>query len=39
MFGGSRHSTQDVDSDMSPRERSKLRELLKNPAVIAMLSK
>jgi len=38
LFGGSSRSTKDVDADMSPRERSKLRELLKNPVVISMLS-
>jgi hypothetical protein len=39
MFGGRKDSTQDVDADMSPRERSKFRELLKNPVVISMISK
>jgi hypothetical protein len=39
MFGGSSKSNRDVDADMSPRERSKFRELLKNPVVIGMLSK
>ena len=39
LFGGSSKSTKDVEANMSPRERSKLRELLKNPVVITMLSK
>ncbi|CAF0735832.1 unnamed protein product [Adineta ricciae] len=38
LFGGSSKSTKDIDANMSPRERSKLRELLKNPVVITMLS-
>jgi hypothetical protein len=39
MFGGNKKSTGNVDADMTPRERSKFRELLKNPVVITMLSK
>ncbi|CAF0906063.1 unnamed protein product [Rotaria sp. Silwood1] len=38
LFGGSSKSNRDVEADMSPRERSKFRELLKNPIVISMLS-
>ncbi|CAF0771936.1 unnamed protein product [Adineta ricciae] len=38
LFGGSSKSNRDVESDLPPRERSKLRELLKNPIVITMLS-
>lgn len=39
MFGGNKLSTKDINSNISPREQSKLRELLKNPVVITMLSK
>lgn len=39
LFGGSSKSKGDVEADMTPGERSKLRELLKNPVVISMLSK
>ncbi|CAF1232698.1 unnamed protein product [Adineta steineri] len=38
MFGGDKQSTRDVEADMTPKERSKYRELLKNPIVISMLS-
>ncbi|UJR22170.1 hypothetical protein I4U23_025234 [Adineta vaga] len=38
LFGGSSKSNRDVESDLPPRERSKFRELLKNPIVITMLS-
>ncbi|CAF4137150.1 unnamed protein product [Rotaria sp. Silwood2] len=39
LFGSSSSkSTRDTEADMTPRERSKFRELLKNPIVISMLS-
>lgn len=38
LFGGDSQSTRDVQTDMSPTERSKFRELIKNPIVITMLS-
>ncbi|CAF0879889.1 unnamed protein product [Rotaria sordida] len=38
LFGGSRQSNRDVETEMTPRERSRFRELLKNPVVISMLS-
>jgi len=36
--GGSKSSNRDIESDLPPKERSKFRELLKNPIVISMLS-
>ncbi|CAF1228552.1 unnamed protein product [Adineta steineri] len=38
LFGGSSKSKGNVEKDLPPRERSKFRELLKNPIVITMLS-
>lgn len=39
LFSERSKSNRDVDEDLPPRERSKFRELLKNPVVISMLSK
>ncbi|CAF1390772.1 unnamed protein product [Rotaria magnacalcarata] len=38
LFGNKGSSTSNVESDLPPRERAKLNELLKNPIVVSMLT-
>lgn len=38
LFGGGSKANRDIESDLPAKDRSKFRELLKNPIVISMLS-